>query len=125
MQNSIFSCEVYTNAELRLKLDFNFGGNYSPETKSEVVGTIVQKFLKYMEVYNRYRKNKAVTSRDSIDFRFTMNGQSIGTAYISAKFGIEFRFRFNKTIEEKLEYFIADAIDFAQIDEISEAKHVK
>jgi hypothetical protein len=124
MQNSIFNCEVYTNGELRLKLDFNFGGDYSPETKKEVVGTIVQKFLKYMEMYNRYKKNKAVTSRDCIDFRFTMNGQHIGTSEISAKFGIDFRFRFNKTIEEKLEYFIADAIDFAQVDEITEAKHI-
>lgn len=124
MKNSVFTCEVYTNGELRLSMPFNFGGDYQPETKTEVVGTIVAKFLHYMELNKRYKLGY-VSSKDSVDFRFTMNGQNVGTLEFTRMLGIDFRFRFNKTIEEKLEQFIADAIDFAQIDEIKEAKYIK
>lgn len=124
MKNSTFTAQVFANNELRLSLPFNFGGDYKPETKSEVVGTIVSKFLKFMELNRRY-KSGLLTSKDKIDFRFTNHvGEIIGTTELTSMLGIDFKFRFNKTIEAKLEQFIYDAIDFAEIDEITEAQSI-
>lgn len=121
MQNS-FSTQVLVNGEVRLNIQFNFGGDYAPENKSEIVGTIVSKFLKFMELNKRYKSN-IISSRDKIDFVFGHNGKTYSTTEIGVQTNVHFRF--SKTIEQKLELFISDAYDFGQIDEIVEAKYVK
>lgn len=120
MKNSI-NAKVLVNGEVRLNIQFNFGGEYAPENKSEIVGTIVSKFLKFMELNRRYKSN-IITSRDKIDFAFSHNGRVYSTTEIGVQTNVHFRF--SKTIEQKLELFIADAYDFGQVDEITEAKHI-
>jgi hypothetical protein len=121
MKNSNFNAKVLVNGEARLSIDFDFGGNYSPETKKEIVGTINAKFLKFMELNKRY-KSGIISSKDKIDFQFTHNGKIYSTTEIGVQTNVHFRF--NKTIEQKIELFLSDAFDFGQIDEITEAKHI-
>jgi hypothetical protein len=120
MKNS-FNAKVLVNGEVRLNIGFDFGGDYSPETKSEVIGTISAKFLKFMELNKRYKSN-ILSSKDKIDFVFEHKGKVFSTSEIGVQTNVHFRF--NKTIEQKIELFLSDAYDFGQIDEITEAKHI-
>jgi hypothetical protein len=120
MKNS-FSTKVLVNGETRLNIDFNFGGDYSPENKSEIIGTIRAKFVKFMELNKRY-KSGIISSKDKIDFVFEHKGKIYSTTEIGVQTNVHFRF--NKTIEQKIELFLSDAYDFGQFDEITDAKHI-
>jgi hypothetical protein len=121
MKTSNFNAKVLVNGEARLSMDFDFGGNYTPETKKEIIGTISAKFFKFMELQKRYKSN-IISSKDKIDFEFTQNGKIYSTTEIGVQTNVHFRF--NKTIEQKIELFLSDAFDFGQIDEITEAKFI-
>lgn len=121
MKNSTFNAKVLVNNEVRLSMGFDFGGDYSPENKSEIIGTIRAKFLKFMELNKRY-KSGIISSKDKIDFVFEHKGKIYSTTEIGVQTNVHFRF--NKTIEQKIELFLSDAYDFGQFDEITDAKHI-
>ena len=125
-----FSVSILTNGEALMQLDFNFGGNYEPESKSEIIGTISKKFFRFMEMNKRWKirtdngfKSK-ISSSDALDIVINHNSEQISTEKLTALFGAKFCFRFNKTIEAKFEHFLSDAFDLCSIDEITEANHI-
>lgn len=119
--NFRFSAKVLVNNEVRLSIDFDFGGDYTPETKSEIVGTIRAKFMRFMVLNKRYKSN-IISSKDRIDFQFLYGNKLYSTTEIGVQTNVHFRF--NKTIEQKIEQFIADAYDFGQVDLIEDAEHI-
>lgn len=119
--NNTFAAKVLVNNEVRLSIDFDFGGDYAPENKSEIVGTIRAKFIRFMELNKRYKSN-IISSKDRIDFQFSYGGKIYSTTEIGVQTNVHFRF--SKTIEQKIEQFIADAFDFGQIDLIEDAKYI-
>jgi hypothetical protein len=130
MKNSNFSVQIFANSELRMQLPFNFGGDYTPETKSEVIGTISRKFMRFMQmnkkwqVRNEGKTQPKILSSDALTIVFTFNGQTINTDALTSLFGAKFCFRMNKTIEKKFEHFLNDAIDLCMIDEIVDAQYI-